>query len=349
MTEYRLLLAGATGYIGGSILTGLLQSKNDALCKVKISALVRGEDKAVVLNQLGVQPIVVSDYGDFETIRKAAREHDVVINAGFGLHPGVGKALVEGLGERKKETGKDAYIIHTSGVSNIADLPLSGRFIETRVFSDKDDIYTYEEGRESQIPYPQRTTELTIINTADMLNVKAYIIFNPIIYGIGLGHFNKFSFQIPFLIRKSLAHKQAIMVGKGDGIWGHVHIEDLVDLYLLILEKIVLSKAEGIPVNRKGIYCSEAGENTFLDISREIGKAGKALGVFKADEVMSMSLPEATKAIGFDEAVVELAFASNARTKSDRARELFDWKPKKTFEDFKKSIHDEFKALYQGR
>ncbi|GIK05576.1 hypothetical protein Aspvir_009689 [Aspergillus viridinutans] len=324
MAEYHLLLAGATGYIH------------------------IWEDKADALKQLGVQPIVVPDYNNLEIVREAASGNDIVINAGFGFHPGFGKALVEGLGERKKATGKDTYIIHTSGVSNIADLPLSGRFTDTQIFSDKDDIYAHEEGRESQVPNAQRTTELTIINTAEALNVRAYIVFNPIIYGIGLGNFNKFSFQIPLLIRKSLAHKQAIVVGKGDGIWGHVHIEDLVDLYLLILEKIVVSKTTEIPVNRNGIYCSETGETTFLDISREIGKEGKALGVFETDEVRSLSLQDAAEAIGFNEAVVELAFASNARTKSDRARELFSWKPKRTVEDFKKSIYEEFKVLYQG-
>ncbi|KAF7154892.1 hypothetical protein CNMCM5623_003150 [Aspergillus felis] len=318
MAEYRVLLAGATGYIGGSILTGLLQSKNDAFRNLKISALVKGEDKADALKQLGVQPIVVPDYNNLETIREAARGNDIVINAGFGFNPAFGKALVEG-------------------------------FTETRIFSDKDDIYAYEEGRESRVPYPQRTTELTIINTADALNVKAYVVFNPIIYGPGLGTFNKFSFQIPLLIRKSLAHKHAIVVGKGDGIWGHVHIEDLVDLYLLILEKVVVSKRTEIPANKRGIYCSEAGETTFLDISREIGKEGKALGVFETDEVRSLSLQEGAEAIGFNEAVVELAFASNARTKSDRTRELFGWKPKRTVEDFKKSIHEEFSALYQGK
>jgi nucleoside-diphosphate-sugar epimerase len=140
--------------------------------------------------------------------------------------------------------------------------------------------------------------------------VKAYVVFNPIIYGVGLGAFNKFSFQIPFLIRESLAQKQAIVVGKGDGIWGLVHIEDLVNLYLLILEKIVGSKTTDIPANRKGIYCSEAGETTFLDISKEIGKEEKALGVFETDEVRSLLLQEGAEAIGFHEAVVELAFAS---------------------------------------
>jgi hypothetical protein len=36
----------------------------------------------------------------------------------------------------------------------------------------------------------------------------------------------------------------------------------------------------------------------------------------------------------------------SARTKSDRACEIFSWKPKKTFEDLKKSIQSEIKALY---
>ena len=145
---------------------------------------------------------------------------------------------------------------------------------------------------------------------ADSLNVKAYTIFNPLIYGLGTGKFKTFSFQIPFLIRHCLALKQAIVVGKGDGIWNHVHIEDLVDLYLLVLEKGVILKVEGIAANQKGIYCSETGENTFLDISKEIGKAGKDLGVFETDEVKGVSLEEGSKITGFDKAMLEAAFAS---------------------------------------
>ena len=36
----------------------------------------------------------------------------------------------------------------------------------------------------------------------------------------------------------------------------------------------------------------------------------------------------------------------SARTRSDRARELFGWRPQKTFEDFKKAIYDEVKYFY---
>jgi hypothetical protein len=42
------------------------------------------------------------------------------------------------------------------------------------------------------------------------------------------------------------------------------------------------------------------GETTFLDISWEIGKEGKALSVFKTDEVECLSLKDGA---GFDEVV----------------------------------------------
>jgi hypothetical protein len=76
----------------------------------------------------------------------------------------------------------------------------------------------------------------------------------------------------------------------------------VVELYLLILEKGVLLKTE-IPIkaiNKMGIYCSEVGETTFLDISWEIGKEGMTLSVFKTDKVECLSLKDGG---GFDEVV----------------------------------------------
>lgn len=34
------------------------------------------------------------------------------------------------------------------------------------------------------------------------------------------------SIQVPVLIAASIARGQAVLVGKGDNIWGHVNIED---------------------------------------------------------------------------------------------------------------------------
>lgn len=94
------------------MLSTLLASSNERVKKLQISALVRRQDQADKLSQLGVAPILFKDLDDFEAIRRAASEHDVVINTASGFHVGAAKALVEGLGDRKKKTGKEVSIIH---------------------------------------------------------------------------------------------------------------------------------------------------------------------------------------------------------------------------------------------
>ena len=36
----------------------------------------------------------------------------VVVNCALGYHPGSAKALIEGLGDRKRRTGKDVHYVH---------------------------------------------------------------------------------------------------------------------------------------------------------------------------------------------------------------------------------------------
>jgi len=60
---------------GGSILAQLLESKFD-LSKYPISVLVRGEDKAQVLLDKGVTPILFNSLDESDVLQKAASEHD---------------------------------------------------------------------------------------------------------------------------------------------------------------------------------------------------------------------------------------------------------------------------------
>ena len=69
MGKTSLLLLG-TGFIGGSVLAGLLDEG-----KYEITALSRSDDKAKKLHELGVKTIKGSL--DDEIIVKAAKEHDV--------------------------------------------------------------------------------------------------------------------------------------------------------------------------------------------------------------------------------------------------------------------------------
>jgi uroporphyrinogen-III synthase len=54
----------------------LKNSKHESIRNLEISALVRGEDKAKVLREHGVTPILFRDLDDAEVITRAASEHD---------------------------------------------------------------------------------------------------------------------------------------------------------------------------------------------------------------------------------------------------------------------------------
>jgi hypothetical protein len=68
---------------GGSVLTALLNSKHPSVKDLAISALVRGDDKAKVLLEQGVNPIQFRDLDDSEALTKAASEHDSKLQCGW--------------------------------------------------------------------------------------------------------------------------------------------------------------------------------------------------------------------------------------------------------------------------
>lgn len=163
--------------------------------------------------------------------------------------------------------------------------------------------------RNEKQPYSQRQTDLTVIETGLKAGVKTYIIMSPLIYGIGTGHFNQLSIQIPHMIRAALKTKQAEVIGNGKGTWDHVHIGDVATLYEIIVQKLL--KGEDLPSGEKGIYFSANGHYTWLEVAQGLADALFTLGVSKTEEVKSVSLEEAAgKWTGGDTLLAELGFAS---------------------------------------
>ncbi|KAI9821020.1 MAG: hypothetical protein M1827_003753 [Pycnora praestabilis] len=343
MSGTKLLLTGATGYIGGSVLNTLLSSTRSPLENLQTSVLVRREDQAKLLAEKGVNPILIKDLDDVDVIRRAASEHDVVVHTASGFHSASAKALILGLGDRKKSgAGKgEVHCLHTSGTSNLADQPITGKYKEDRVFSDTDpDIYGYEVKREKSQPYHQRTTDLTVVETGKEVGVKTYIIMSPTIYGVGTGSFNKLTMQIPSMIRAALKNGHASVIGEGKGQWDHVHVEDLAVLYELMLSTILKGGKQKLPNGEQGIYFSANGTYTWKDVSEGVAAACTELAPDRVStkEVKSMSLKEGAKMwAGGDELLAELGFASN--------RDIFGWKPKRTQEDFRKHFRDETEII----
>lgn len=82
---------------------------------------------------------------------------------------------------------------------------------------------------------------------------KTALIFPPIIYGKGRGPVNQRSVQIPELSRVAITSRKAVQVGKGEATWSNVHISDISDIFIKLIEKAVQGE-KGSLWNRNGIY-----------------------------------------------------------------------------------------------
>lgn len=75
--------------------------------------------------------------------------------------------------------------------------------------------------------------------------MNAYIIAPSTIYGTGRGPVRNISQQIPNIIRVTLKRGRGFVIGVGSNIWPGVHIDDLADLYELVLQKALSEDAVG--------------------------------------------------------------------------------------------------------
>lgn len=120
------------------------------------------------------------------------------------------------------------------------------------------------------------------------------------IYGRGTGS-KRDSIQVPALIHLSLAQQAGVHLGRGLNTWSNVHIDDLVDLYSLVIAR----------AQPGDFFFAEAGEARFLDIaaaiSRMLGYGGR-----------TVSWPIAA----FGEDAVRYSGTSNSRVRATRARRL---------------------------
>jgi nucleoside-diphosphate-sugar epimerase len=128
------------------------------------------------------------------------------------------------------------------------------------------------------------------------------------VYGRGRG-FNQRSVQVPMLVRQAKNDGVARYIGRGLNVWSNVHIDDLVDLYLLALEKAAAGS----------FFFAENGEAQLKSIVEEIGRR--------------LNLPATTwtevEAIGaFGREAAVFALGSNSRVKAKNARERLGWRPR---------------------
>lgn len=355
----RIMLTGATGFVGGTVLDQLLKSDCPALKNGTITILLRDASRAAVYSAAWgarINPIIYEGLDDVETAISTASQHDLVINNTLGFHAASAQALLQGLSLRKAQTGRDVYMIQLSGASNLADQPITGTYLEDREFDDiKDDIYEYERMRQKLRPYEQRSTELGVIDKGLELGVKTLVMMPPLIFGLGTGLFNRISVQIPVYIEAALRHRRGVVVGEGKGQLDHVHVQDLASLYEIVVVEILENDGKRLPQGKKGIVFSGNGRHTWMEVAQRVAEACVVEGAIGDAEVQSLTLDEGANAfksyvdlVGGDLTELEVGLCCNSRTFASVARDL-GWKPVRGDNEWIRGFRDDVKAVLQKR
>ncbi|VUC29400.1 unnamed protein product [Clonostachys rosea] len=265
----NILITGATGYIGGSVLSGLLSSDKPLFEKNHIFVAIRSEKHVKTLSELGVKVALID-----LTNEKSVSE-GVLKNETSALEPVQARNLIAALGQRRNATKKDVFFIHTSGTSAWS----SAFGSPYGLVKDTDPLFEKEKAVTGSEPFP---TDIAVIEEAEKAGVTSYIIPPPIIYGRGDGEWNKLSAMIPAAINAAISRKVVEKFPTNARTMG-THISDLTAYYLRLIEKIL--EGADLPSGKQGYYFPIAHRFSWWDVLDRIAKALEARGLVKDGEL----------------------------------------------------------------
>jgi nucleoside-diphosphate-sugar epimerase len=286
----KIFVTGASGFIGGSIAAGLVRAGH------RVRGLIRNPEHAAELERLGIET-VIGTLDDRALLVAQAQAADAVINAASSDHRTAVEALIEGL------AGSGKPFLHTSGSSIVGDAS-GGEAGAARIYS------------EDALPEPTadkaaRVAIDRLVLEAAQKNIRSAVLCNTLIYGHGAVA-GSASVQLPRLVRQAQKSGVVRHVGSGGNTWSNVHIDDVVELYRLALEKTPAGT----------FYFVESGEASFRDMTAAIARA------MKLGPAQDWPLKDAEQEWGYE--MANYGLGSNSRVRGERARKLLGWQPQRT-------------------
>ena len=223
-------------------------------------------------------------------------------------------------------------MIHTSGTGLLTFADLDRRIFGEASSKVYDDWEGIREVTALPDHAPHRIVDKIILEMGmkDPSRIKTAIVCPPCIYGKGRSPGNGRSIQIPELIKQTLEKKVGMQVGEGKAYWNNVHVHDLSDCYLKLIE--AANEGGGKATwGKDGYYFAENGEHAWGDVCKAVASAAHKQGFIPTDEVVAMSGDDANQLRPHG----ALLWGSNSRGRALRARQLLGWSPKG------KAINDE--------
>jgi len=307
---FKVFLTGASGYIGGSVLSELLKFPD----KYTVSALIRKREYADILQEHGVTPVFGS-LDDAELLTRWAKESDAVIHAADYEHLCAVQAIVKGL---KEKEDKGAVFIHTSSTTGII-LPV-----------DQPASQTYDDMNMESVKSIPRNLPYRLVDDWIFENCKditAAIVAPSVVHGIGSGLFNKISIYHPGFFKAGMERRRPGLVGnianQPNVVFGNVNIHDLADLFQIVLEESLSNTIESEDEVR--FYFGSAKDHSWVEFAQAVGKILHNRGLVDTIEVSQFE-PEYVDKY-FPGGDLSFIWAGDSRCVANRSRKI-GWAPK---------------------
>jgi nucleoside-diphosphate-sugar epimerase len=138
-----ILITGASGYLGGSLLAKLHRTKLPP--HKTLYALVRSDEQAEQVKNYGAEPLTLN-FPDERAVIKTIVDANIsiiffLIDALNSTHQ---LPLIKALGELKKQTGQEVHFLHTSGAKIFSEH--AGMPIDREVRDDEEGLFELQKG-----------------------------------------------------------------------------------------------------------------------------------------------------------------------------------------------------------
>jgi len=285
MTE-RAFIIGAGGFVGRAV-SGLLAANG-----YQVAGLARSKEARERLESGGYQA-EEGDLHDLKHLAEIAARYDVTVFTPT-IQFNEEAAVITPLLDRYSRSGR--VFIFTSGTGVLSIPTHEGEWRE-ETFAE-DEPFTPVRWMAIRVE-----TETLVRRYAEM-GVTAMVIRPPLIWGHGG------SYQVPGIFESVQKTGSACYVGHGLNLYSNVHVDDLADLYLRVIER-------GVP---GALYHAVSGEANFRQIAEAVAE------VMGCDP-RSVSMEEATAIWG--PVIARLLYGASSRSRAVRSRKELGWSPKR--------------------